>query len=184
MDMAVIMQSDIGMHEHVLKFLHSEVVTIAISVILMIGLSKISSSEKSKEQTSVKQDDLVSPHIMYWKLPYYWVMVGKWRRWFIPGALFFVAMLWLTPLIIYKLKSFPIAQAYIKVIYFSLFEPLRFVLKHEYPFRKLVWVIAINSWFALLGAAVGTVVGFFWKLIPRKPKSKKNDDRIIEMIEL
>lgn len=109
------------------------------------------------------------------KLLYYWVMIGKWRRWCIPGALISLISLYLGRVAWYISRDYPIAQAYITAIFFSLIEPLRLLFYSSIFHYRIMILIALLSWFAGLGAAVGYLIGFSWKLIHEKPKEIKHE---------
>jgi len=128
----------------------------------------------------------LQPQIKYdiWKPLYYWVLEGKWRRWCIPGAIISMASFWLTVIFISNLSNYPNAQVLIRGFIFGLLEPLRFLFESKYPYQKLVLIVALHIWLAILGAAAAYVLGFFWKLVIRKPQSENCNIEKIEIIEL
>lgn len=111
------------------------------------------------------------PEFMQWKLLYYWVLAGKWRRWCIPGAIFSIAAFILLSFLQFALKDYPVAVEIVKSIVRFLLQPISFLVQFEF-FREPVFGFSIVfGWFALIGAIAGAIARILWQLVKRKPQS-------------
>ena len=116
---------------------------------------------------------MTKPEHMHWKLFYYWMLEGKWRRWCIPGAFFSMVGVWLIPTILrLAFKDSPTVDLILRSFFNITLWPVRFIYNIDFLVETKIVIYIIFAWYALLGAIAGAIVGFLWNLIKRKPQSE------------
>ena len=126
------------------------------------------------DDSNIQKDEKVrAPGLDVWG---HWVMVGRWRRWIVPGAASGAVAFIVLVVLLYVTSGFPSVHRAVNLCFHFFVIPLKMMIEYtfvgQYKFIYVHWGKVLFAWFVLFGASIGACVGVVY-MQPQRTRMKK-----------
>jgi hypothetical protein len=141
----------------------------------MIPLCRLRKIKLLLDDSNIQKDERVyAPGMMD---GWHWVMVGKWRRWIVPGAAGGAVAFIVFIVLLYVTSGFPRVYRAVNLCFNFFVIPLKMIIEHTFvgqcKFIYVHWGKVLFAWFVLLGVSIGACIGVVC-MQPQRSRMKKN----------